>query len=48
MTRWPLHPAPQDDETLSSWLTRLAVAYEMAPIAFCHDALALPNQSLQE
>ena len=48
MTRWPLHPAPQDDETLSSWLTRLAVAYEMEPIAFCHDALALPNQSLQE
>jgi len=49
MARWPLHPAPFDDEPLSSWITRLASAYEMAPIAFCHDALAFPrHQSLQE
>jgi TniQ len=49
MARWPLHPAPFDDEPLSSWITRLASAYEMAPIAFCYDALAFPrHQSLQE
>jgi len=47
MARWPLHPAPLDDEPLSSWITRLADAYEMVPMAFCHDALAWPNPSLQ-
>jgi hypothetical protein len=47
MARWPLHPAPLDDEPLSSWITRLAAAYEMEPMAFCHDALAWPHQSLQ-
>ena len=48
MARWPLHPAPLDDEPLSSWLSRLAAAYEMEPMVFCHDMLALTNQSLQE
>ena len=48
MAHWPLHPAPLDDEPLSSWITRLAAAYEMEPMAFCQDALDLPSQSLQE
>jgi TniQ len=47
MVRWPLHPPPLDDEILSSWLTRLAAAYEMEPSAFCHHVLAVPLQSLQ-
>ena len=47
MARWPLHPAPLDDEPLSSWLMRLADAYEMEPMAFCQDALAWPHPSLQ-
>jgi hypothetical protein len=47
MARWPLHPAPLDDEPLSSWLLRLAQAYEMEPMAFCHDVLAWPHPSLQ-
>jgi hypothetical protein len=47
MTRWPLHPAPLDDEPLSSWIIRLADAYEMELMAFCHEALAWPNPSLQ-
>jgi hypothetical protein len=47
MARWPLHPAPLDDESLSSWIIRLAAAYEMEPLTFCHDALAWPSQSLQ-
>ena len=46
MVRWPLHPSPLDDESLSSWLTRLAAAYEMAPATFCHHVLALPPTSL--
>jgi hypothetical protein len=47
MARWPLHPAPLDDEPLSSWITRLAAAYEMDPPEFCHAALDWPNPSLQ-
>lgn len=47
MARWPLHPVPLDDEPLSSWLIRLADAYEMEPMAFCHDTLAWPHPSLQ-
>lgn len=27
--RWPLHPAPKEDEALSSWLNRVAVCYQM-------------------
>lgn len=27
--RWPLHPAPQEGEALSSWLHRIAVCYRM-------------------
>lgn len=27
--RWPLHPAPADGEALSSWLRRIAFAYDM-------------------
>jgi hypothetical protein len=37
--RWPLHPQPQPDESLSSWVLRLARAYEMTWEAFFHDAL---------
>jgi hypothetical protein len=48
MARWPLHPAPLDDETLSSWLSRLAAAYEMAPRVFWQATLALTPQSLHE
>lgn len=45
--QWPLHPPPLDDAILSSWLIRLAAAYEMEPSAFCQQALATPVQSLQ-
>src|ERR671930_2075441 len=48
MARWPLHPAPLDDETLSSWLSRIAAAYEMEPRVFGQDILALTPQSLHE
>jgi TniQ len=48
MARWPLHPAPLDDEPLSSWIIRLAAAYELEPLAFCHNALAWSNQRLDE
>ena len=27
--RWPLHPAPEEGEALSSWLHRVADCYEM-------------------
>ncbi len=27
--RWPLHPAPQEGEALSSWLNRVAACYQM-------------------
>src|SRR5712671_4884500 len=37
--RWPLHPQPQPDESLSSWVFRLAREYEMTWEAFFHDAL---------
>jgi hypothetical protein len=30
-TRWPLHPQPFLDECLSSWLQRLAAAYDRSP-----------------
>jgi len=29
VTRWPLHPRPIAGEVLSSWLTRIAAAYEL-------------------
>ena len=32
---WPLHPQPQPDELLSSWLMRIIMAYGMAPHTFC-------------
>jgi hypothetical protein len=37
--RWPLHPQPQPDESLSSWVFRLAREYERTWEAFLHDAL---------
>lgn len=27
--RWPLHPAPAETESLSSWLRRIATSYSM-------------------
>jgi hypothetical protein len=32
--RWPLHPKPYANEALSSWINRLAAAYDIDPIAF--------------
>lgn len=37
--RWPLHPQPQAHESLSSWVFRLAQAYEMSWEAFFCEAL---------
>ncbi len=37
--RWPLHPKPQSDESLSSWVFRLAQEYEMTWDEFFCDAL---------
>ena len=37
--RWPLHPQPQPDESLSSWVFRLAQAYDMTWEELLHDAL---------
>ena len=31
---WPIHPKPLDDELLSSWMIRLARAYEIKPVSF--------------
>ena len=39
--RWPLHPKPQPDESLSSWVFRLAQAYEMTWEEFFGDALGI-------
>lgn len=39
--RWPLHPKPQSDESLSSWVFRLAQAYEMTWEEFFGDALGI-------
>ena len=27
--RWPLHPAPAETESLSSWMRRIAASYSM-------------------
>ncbi len=37
--RWPLHPQPQPEESLSSWVFRLAQQYAMPWQEFCHGAL---------
>lgn len=37
--RWPLHPKPQPDESLSSWVFRLAQVYDMSWEAFFCDAI---------
>lgn len=37
-TRWPVHPAPQPGEALSSWLWRLARALDVDLAALCADA----------
>src|SRR6266851_9551887 len=37
--RWPLHPQPQPDESLSSWVSRLAHEYEMTQEEFFRYAL---------
>jgi len=37
--RWPLHPKPQSEESLSSWVFRLAQEYEMTWEEFFGDAL---------
>src|SRR5713101_2240798 len=37
--RWPLHPKPQPEESLSSWVFRLAQQYAMTWQEFCHGAL---------
>jgi hypothetical protein len=31
---WPIHPKPLEDEQLSSWMIRLARAYEIKPVSF--------------
>lgn len=40
-TRWPLHPQPFLDECLSSWLQRLAAAYDRSPDDLCRHAFGL-------
>lgn len=39
--RWPLHPQPFLDECLSSWLQRLAAAYDRSEDDLCRHALGL-------
>ena len=39
MPLWPIHPKPKKDELLSSWLTRIARAYNVTTDDFCKAAL---------
>lgn len=41
MYLWPIHPKPNDDELLSSWITRIATANQLKTADFC--SLALPG-----
>lgn len=41
--RWPLHPAPAEGEALSSWLWRLADAYDMPLEALIRHGLSTPG-----
>ena len=41
---WPLHPKPEDDELLSSWLVRLASANRLKIHTFC--SLAWPGKQI--
>ncbi|MEN6451483.1 MAG: TniQ family protein [Thermoguttaceae bacterium] len=41
--RWPLHPEPQPLEALSSWIKRLAAAYDMTPQNLVCANLGMPT-----
>lgn len=41
---WPLHLKPKNDELLSSWLIRLALAYGLKPHTFC--SIAWPGKQI--
>jgi hypothetical protein len=42
--RWPLHPAPAETESLSSWLRRIAASYGM--ITLRHDGFRKVREGL--
>jgi hypothetical protein len=41
---WPVHLTPKEDELLSSWLARLAIAHDLTPDNFC--SLVWPSSHL--
>src|SRR6266571_5931793 len=45
---WPIHLHPQADELLSSWLTRLRLAYGLAPRAFWPSLSSIPRRGARD
>lgn len=41
--RWPLHPMPDEYESLRPWVERLAKAYGVTFNTFCKHALGVPR-----